>query len=293
MAEIEPTPPVVHIEPDPPSYTYLVGFNQHNYQSNFVKNDPVDIAMMHANGIDTSSWVEAPPEFIPDQSICINDAGIARLATPAELQYKVGYDNNGVQCTYYLVNVGEPQLTADLYLRTYLDGPAGYGTDSHFFSLINTTTDEKFNLNSDNTNQFFKYIKNQIEIIAVPEALRPVFEQCKKNIIIGDWLPAINEKKDELIQTINASDRTIILGSLKTESKYYTDTWPHFYQRLQNIRFNPTLDFSNDQRSKADFLISQIDVYTEKKRLVLDHMQTLTITQLQSFNPLADEWWAV
>lgn len=293
MAEIEPTPPIVHVEPDPPAFTYLVGFNAHNYQSNFVKNDPVDIAIMQQNGIDTSAWVQAPPEFIPDQSICINDAGIARLATPAELIYRVGYDNNGVQCTYYLINVGEPQLTADFYLRAYLDAPSGFGTDNQFFSLINTTTDEKFNLSADNTNQFFKYKKNEIEITAVPEALRPVFEQCKKNIIIGDWLPAINEKKDELIQTINASDRTMILGSLKTESKYYTDTWPHFYQRLQNIRFNPTLDFSNDQRSKADFLISQIDVYTEKKRLVLDHMQTLTIEELQAFNPLADLWWAV
>ncbi len=106
-------------------------------------------------------------------------------------------------------------------------------------------------------------------------------------------MPAINERKDELIQTINASDRTMILGSLKTESKYYTDTWQLFYQRLQNIRFNPTLDVTNDQRVTADRLISQIDVFTEKKRLVIDHMQTLTITQLQSFNPLADEWWAI
>ncbi len=67
MAEIEPTPPVIHVEPDPEVFTYLVGFNQHNYQINFVKNDPVDIDMMHAKGIDTSSWVEDPPEFIPDQ----------------------------------------------------------------------------------------------------------------------------------------------------------------------------------------------------------------------------------
>jgi len=273
--------------------SYLICFNENNYQCNFVKNNPVDIAMMQRNGIDTSSWLPSPPEFIPDQSICVNDAGIPRLATPAELQYKIGYDNNGVQATYYLVNVGEPQLTADFYLRLYLDAPSGFGTDNHFFSLINTTTDEKFNLSANNTNQFFKYKKNEIEITAVPEALRAVFEQCKKNIIIGDWLPAINEKKDELIQTINASDRTMILGSLKTESKYYTDTWQLFYQRLQNIRFNPTLDFSNDQRTTADRLISSIDVYTEKKRLLLGHMQGLTIEQLQAFNPLADEWWAV
>jgi hypothetical protein len=293
MTEIAPTPPVEFVEPDPTPPTYLVVFNSSNYQINFVKNDPIDIEMMARNGIDTSSWIQAPPEFVPDQSICINDAGIARIATPSEINYKIGYNEQGVQITYYLVNVGEPQLTTDFYLRAYLDAPSGFGDDNHFFSLINTQTDEKYNLNSIDTSRFYQYCNDQIDLSVVPLNLQAVFEQCKKNKLINNFLPAINEKKDELIQTISANFRTIILGSEKTESKYYIDTWQNFYQRCQNIRFNPTLEVSDIQRTTANTIISNIDVFTEKKRLLILHMQTLTISELESFNPLDDVWWTV
>ena len=36
MTEIEPTPPVEHIEPEPEVFTYLIGFNEKNYQNNFL-----------------------------------------------------------------------------------------------------------------------------------------------------------------------------------------------------------------------------------------------------------------
>lgn len=291
MTELEPTPPVEHIEPDPEVFTYLIGFNEKNYQNNFVKNDPVDIEIMAANGINTSSWIEAPPEFIPDESICINDAGIARIATPAEINYKVGYNPDGIQITYYLVNVGEPQITDFFHDRTYFNAPVGFGTDNHFFSLVNTTTDQQFNLSIDETNKFYAYTKSEIDLSAIPENLQAVFEQVKKNQLITNQLPAINEKKDELIQTISAADRTIILSSEKTESKYYTSTWQNFYQRCQNIRFNPTLEVSDIQRNTANTIISNIDIYTNKKRDLLVYMQTLTITQLEVFNPLDSEWW--
>ena len=293
MTEIAPTPPVELIEPEPTEYTYLIQFNSSNYQINFVKNDPIDIEMMAKNGIDTSSWIQAPPEFVPDQSICINDAGIARIATHAEINYKIGYNEQGIQVTYYLVNVGEPQLATDFYLRSYLDAPDGFGNENNFFSLINTQTDQKFNLSTENTNKFYQYLNDEIELSAITADLQGVFEQVKKNKLITDKLPAINEKKDELIQTISANDRSIILGSAKSESKYYTNTWQNFYQRCQNIRFNPTLEVSDIQRTTANTIISNIDVYTEKKRLLIVHMQTLTIAQLKVFNPLAEEWWAV
>lgn len=293
MTEIEPTPPVEHVEPEPEVFTYLIGFNEKNYQNNFVKNDPVDIGIMAANGIDTSSWIQAPPEFIPNQSICINDAGIARIATPAEINYKVGYNADGIQITYYLINVGEPQITDFFHDRIYFDAPAEFGTDNHFFSLINTITDQQFNLSIDETNKFYAYIKSKIDLSAIPENLRAVFEQVKKNQLITDQLPSINEKKDELIQTISAADRTIILGVEKTESKYYTNTWQNFYQRCQNIRFNPTLEVSDIQRTTANKIISNIDNYTNKKRVLLAHMQTLTIAQLEVFDPLASEWWTL
>ena len=293
MTEISPTPPVELVEPEPTEYTYLIEFNVSNYQINFVKNDPIDIEMMAKNGIDTSSWIQAPPEFVPDQSICINDAGIARLATPAEINYKIGYNEQGIQITYYLVNVGEPQLATDFYLRSYLDAPEDFGNENNFFSLINTQTDQKFNLSTENTNKFYQYLNDEIELSAITADLQGVFEQVKKNKLITDKLPAINEKKDELIQTISANDRSIILGSAKSESKYYTDTWQNFYQRCQNIRFNPTLEVSDIQRTTANTIISNIDVYTEKKRLLIVHMQTLTIAQLKVFDPLAAQWWAV
>ncbi len=291
MTEIAPTPPVENIEPDPEVFTYLIQFNSSNYQINFVKNDPIDIEMMAKNGIDTSSWIEAPPEFVPDQSIRINDAGIARIATPAEINYKVAYNEQGVQVTYYLVNVGEPQLNTDFYLRSYLDAPIGFGNDNNYFSLINTETDQKFNLSTENTTKFYQYLNDEIELPAIVADLQGIFEQVKKNKLITDKLPAINEKKNELIQTISAADRTIILSSEKTESKYYTDTWQNFYQRCQNIRFNPTLEVSDIQRNTANTIISNIDIYTNKKRALLVYMQTLTIAQLEVFNPLASEWW--
>ena len=293
MTEIIPTPAAENIEADPEVFTFLIQFNSANYQVNFVKNDPVDIEMMAQNGIDTSLWIEAPPEFIPDQSICINDAGIARIATPAEINYKVGYNDQGVIVTYYLVNIDEPQLTTDFYLRSYLDAPIGFGNDNNYFSLINTETDEQFNLNAENTTKFYQYLNDEIELSAIVADLQGVFEQVKKNTLINNFLPSINEKKDELIQTISAAYRSIILGVEKTESKYYIGTWQNFYQRCQNIRFNPTLQVSDSQRNTAETIIINIDIFTQKKRILIEYMKTLTILQLEIFDPLASEWWTI
>lgn len=135
-----------------------------------------------------------------------------------------------------------------------------------------------------------KYEMQNIEFVNNKIQLKNDFH---KQVLIDSMTPEIYNKKNTLIQTVSGADRVLI-----TENPDDTDTffyeherWQHFYQKCQNIRM--TDSYTPEQQNKARELIERIYAYTNKKNDLIRHMKTLTVEQLEAFNPLDDQWWTL
>lgn len=105
-----------------------------------------------------------------------------------------------------------------------------------------------------------------------------------KNRYTNKLINKLEKHKNTLIQTIPAHIRTAILGSEKQNPKTYTDTWQNFYQRCQNIRFDPDIIHELKAREAATWVVKRIEKISIQARKIKEQIKEMTIDELLEYD---------
>ncbi len=107
--------------------------------------------------------------------------------------------------------------------------------------------------------------------------------------LIGD----ISKEKDRRIQTISADIRSDVLGRVKQYSKHYNNTWQHFYQRCQNVRFNMSSSVPVETLKAASLVLERIELYTSKANDLRESLASMPDDDLKAFDAKDDKHWEI
>lgn len=119
--------------------------------------------------------------------------------------------------------------------------------------------------------------------IASKKEIESIDKERKRQAVLAKVLLDLKKHKNRLIQTIPAHIRSAVLGSEKQNQKTYTDTWQNFYQRCQNVRFDPDILHEKQPREAATWVVSRIEKISNNARSIKKQIQAMSVEELELF----------
>lgn len=141
---------------------------------------------------------------------------------------------------------------------------------------------------------------NSIEIesdLAIEDIVGCTFNSVSKTLtqsissLLDKKTKELEDEANYRIQTIPPDIRSKILQREKTSPKTYKDTWQNFYQKCQNLRFDADIVHETDARKAATWVVERITFVSERKHTLKYALKSMTVDELELFDPSNDRHW--